>query len=107
MNILIIDSNFNSKELTEELKKLYKMYLEVCEKRTIFQKIVPLRFKNLALYLEKCRELTQGVKFISFRKDKQLFEVRMYSGGKRRNLGSYKSFDDACEAIQEWFKLQN
>lgn len=106
MRVLLIDRNLNINSLDEELQNLYRHYKKVYESKSIFEKIVHLKVKNLQLYLQKCIDLAKSVKFISFRKDRQVFQVRVSYLKKKIYLGQYASFDDACDALNEWFKLE-
>lgn len=106
MKILLIDQQFSPLTLEQDLQTLYNLYLKACEKKTEFQKLLHLKAKNLQLFLDKCVQLTKDIRFISFRRDRQVFEVRLTRSKKRINLGQYVSFDDACDALNEWFKLE-
>lgn len=106
MALLLIDENFDSSQLSDSLKKLYKIYLQNLEKRTSFERLALLRHKNIELYKEKCLQLSKGVKYINFVKTKVIFEVRPIVEGKRKYLGSFTNFDDACEALAYYLKQQ-
>ena len=108
MKILLIDENFDPSTIQGlELRKLYELYLKTCKKKTVFDTIIKFRVRNPTLYIIRCQELVKDVKCITFREDRLTFEVRITRCKKRISLGTHTNFDDALEALQEWFKLES
>ena len=106
MKALLIDENFDPSNLEGELKELYEAYRKNLEKKSTFQKLLGLKPRNLELFKERCAELTKSVKYIWFRKDRCSFEVRPIVKDKRKYLGQYDNFDDACECLKTYLEMQ-
>lgn len=106
MNFLVITDELQLESLSPELKRLYEMYQKILSKRTLYQTIRPFKDKRPSVYNEQCKRLAATVRYITYRVDRQCFDVRPTVNGKRVWLGSEKDFDNACWLLSEYLKLK-
>jgi len=75
-------------------------YARLEEKRTSYQRIRHLKFKNLPLYISKCSQICKGLPGVYFDEKRLLFRVQITRGGKRMYLGQFDTPDDALEILK-------
>ena len=108
--LLIITDQTRIDNLPEELQSLYKAYLRMLDKRTEFDKI-KREYRcgkiNKERFDHLCKFLCSFIKYISYRKDKELFEVRPRIAHKKYTfIGAFKSLDEASEMLSDYLKLK-
>lgn len=79
-----------------------KRYKRVYDRKTEYQKIKHLQQLNPQQYIEKCVEITKGMKGVWFDKDRLLFRVQIQRNGNRIYLGYFDTPDDAMEILKRY-----
>jgi hypothetical protein len=77
-------------------------YQRLFERKSTYQKIKHLRHRNLPQYVDKCSQITKGLKGVYFDKDRLLFRVQITRLGKRMYLGQFDTPDDALEVLKQY-----
>lgn len=110
MALLIINENTKVEDLPIELQALFKTYLRMQERKSEFEKLLQKykgRIVGKLSFDESCRNLAAQIKYVSYRKDKEVFEVRpRVAVGKYLFIGAYQNFDDACNDLKEYLKIK-
>ncbi len=77
-------------------------YHKFFERKSTYEKIKHLRYRNLPLYITKCTQICKGLKGVYFDKERLLFRVQITRLGKRIYLGQYDTPDDALEVLKQY-----
>lgn len=77
-------------------------YQKFYDRKSTYEKIKHLRYKNLSLYITKCTQICKGLKGVYFDKERLLFRVQITRLGKRIYLGQYDTPDDALEVLKQY-----
>lgn len=108
--LLIINDETQLENVPEDLRNLFLAYKRMLEKRSEFKKHLD-EYRVGKIQKDKfdhiCKFLCSFIKYISYRKDKEVFEIRPRTGTKKYTfLGAVKSLDDACEILSEYLKTK-
>ena len=98
--VLLIDKEFDPKQLTPDLQRVYANYLALIAQKSAFKVLFPMRKRNPEVYAKQCVILTSKVKYICYDQRRQHFTVRPSINGKRIYLGATEDFDDACDMLK-------
>ena len=88
-----------AKEYRDKLQTAIR-YKKIFDRKTEYQKIKHLRFKNLNAYKDRCSDITKKMPGVYFDKDRFLFRVQITRKGVRKYLGEFDTPDDALEILQ-------
>lgn len=75
----------------------YKLFFD---KRSEWEKIKHLKTMKPSTYIQKCIAITKALKGVDFVRDKLEFRVRVMRNGKRVQIGTFDTPDDALEVLQ-------
>ena len=90
-------------DVNDKLRAMY-MYRDLYNKKSVFERIKDLKFKNPNRYIQMCREMVAEIKGIDFDKNSGLFRVRIQRKKERIYIGSFDTPNEAVNALEMWVK---
>lgn len=104
MRVLVIDENFDPKDLDEAGQNLFAAYKKALQQRSTFQKLLGIQHRHPDEFLKRCKQLAKSVTYISFRTGRKHFVVKPRVDGKLVYLGSSTDFDEATNMLKTYLE---